>query len=305
MKMKWTACLLFFVAVPLFAATSTFTGTPSPFLSPTFGTLINFDDLAQGTPVGATDYLAWGVTSIVETEAVGTFARYPGSQSAPNYIGTGSGGDRGDNGSGWDGTIVIDLTCPANKVGLGFANGIAGSETMTILDAYGAVLDTAGVPAGSNTYFGFDSTEFDIMTIVVVGDFFAIDDLQFYSPSFAGGGCVEIDIKPGSFPNSINPDAHGLIPVAILGTELFDVTLVDPTTLAFGPDGAAPAHEVGGHLQDVNSDGFLDMVSHFRTAETGIAFGDASACLSGELFDGSVFTQCDSVRTVPQGAPGS
>jgi hypothetical protein len=39
---------------------------------------------------------------------------------------------------------------------------------------------------------------------------------------------VPIDIKPGSFPNSINPQSKGVIPVAILTTDTFDATTVDP-----------------------------------------------------------------------------
>jgi len=35
---------------------------------------------------------------------------------------------------------------------------------------------------------------------------------------------VEIDIKPGSDPNSINPNSNGVIPVAILGSAIFDAS---------------------------------------------------------------------------------
>ena len=41
---------------------------------------------------------------------------------------------------------------------------------------------------------------------------------------------VPIDIKPGSYPNSINPNAGGVIPVAILTTDTFDASTVDPQT---------------------------------------------------------------------------
>ena len=88
-----------------------------------------------------------------------------------------------------------------------------------------------------------------------------------------------IDIKPGSYPNSILLSNRGVIPVAILTTVHFDATTVDPSTVCFG-DADAPqerdcteAHGTG-HLQDVDYDGDLDLVLHFETGETGIDRGD-------------------------------
>ncbi len=108
---------------------------------------------------------------------------------------------------------------------------------------------------------------------------------------------VEVDIKPGSFPNSIDPKSKGVIPVAILTTSTFDATTIDPLSVRFGPDGATEAHGKG-HIEDVDGDGNDDLVLHFRTQETGIACGDTSTSLTGKTFDGQQIQGSDSIQTV-------
>jgi hypothetical protein len=110
---------------------------------------------------------------------------------------------------------------------------------------------------------------------------------------------VEIDIKPGNDLNPINPKSRGVIPVAILSSDTFDVADVDATTLAFGPNGAGMAHQGGPHLMDANNDGVDDLLAHFLTKDSGIAFGDEEACVTGELFDATPFEGCDTIATEP------
>ena len=105
-----------------------------------------------------------------------------------------------------------------------------------------------------------------------------------------------IDIKPGSFPNAVNPASKGVIPVAILGSESFSISNVQIATLGFGPDRAPVVHD--GHIEDVNGDGYVDLVTHHRTSETGILKGDSQSCLSG-LVGITYFEICDTISTVP------
>jgi hypothetical protein len=106
---------------------------------------------------------------------------------------------------------------------------------------------------------------------------------------------VDIDIKPGSDTNPINLKSEGVIPVAILTTDDFDATTVDPMSVAFGPAGASEAHNKG-HLEDADSDGDVDLMLHFRTQGTGIQAGDTEACLIGETLSGIPIEGCDSIR---------
>ena len=111
---------------------------------------------------------------------------------------------------------------------------------------------------------------------------------------------IDIDIKPGSETNSINPSSRGLIPVAILTTDTFDASIVDLSMVLFGATGSETA-PVRSALEDVDGDGDIDMILHFKTQETGIQYGDASASLTGGTPDGQIFQGSNCIQTVGSG----
>lgn len=114
------------------------------------------------------------------------------------------------------------------------------------------------------------------------------------------GRTVGIDIKPGSFPNSINPKSRGTIPVAILSTPDFDAPEeVDKTSLAFGRTGDEDSLAFcTKSAEDVNSDGLLDQVCHFNTQDTAFQMGDTEGILRGMTVDGRPIEGRDSVRII-------
>lgn len=120
---------------------------------------------------------------------------------------------------------------------------------------------------------------------------------------------VDIDIKPGSDPNSINLNGKGVISVAVFTTDEFDATTVDPATVRFGPldevsagNGATVDHQ-GAHLEDVDNDGDRDFVGHFRTQDTGFTSGDDVGWLVGETTGGTSIAGRDAVRLLDRGGP--
>jgi len=153
--------------------------TPSPL----FGILINFDDKATLTQVLWNDYVSVGVASITELTGAGQlFKRYSlSSQSQPNFIGTGPNYDvpSGPQSWGWDGTIQIDLALPASMVGIGIMNSLGGPEFLSVYDSTGSLLESHQVAPDGNVYPVITRGAYDISRLVITGDWFGIDDLQF------------------------------------------------------------------------------------------------------------------------------
>jgi hypothetical protein len=112
---------------------------------------------------------------------------------------------------------------------------------------------------------------------------------------------IQIDIKPGSSPNCININSKGVIPVAILGSESLDVANIDQASLDFGGlevrERGNGRHSCG--VEDVNSDGFSDLVCHFEDDESSWISDGTSATLSGMLLDETVVSGTDAICLVP------
>jgi len=108
---------------------------------------------------------------------------------------------------------------------------------------------------------------------------------------------VEIDIKPGSDPNSINLCSHGVVPIAILSGDGFDATTVDPSTVEFA--GASIRVKGKGALQysleDVDGDGDLDFLAQISVENLDLDGGSTTATVSG-LAGGVPFEGTDSVN---------
>jgi hypothetical protein len=114
---------------------------------------------------------------------------------------------------------------------------------------------------------------------------------------------VEVDIKPMSCPNSLNVKGGGVLPVAILGTDDFDVTEVDTTTLhlegvaalrTWFSDESTPV--VDGEIcecSEDSADGYLDLTAKFDKKAIVLALGAVSngdvimLTLTGVLLDGT------------------
>jgi len=109
---------------------------------------------------------------------------------------------------------------------------------------------------------------------------------------------IAIDIKPGSYPNTINLGSNGLVPVAILSSDTLDATAISPQTVFLAGAGVAVRGKGNNTLatnEDVNGDGRLDLVLKMETQnlEPG-TFQDGQAILK-------VFSPSDATSLIYEG----
>jgi len=139
----------------------------------------------------------------------------------------------------------------------------------------------------------------------------------------------QLDIKPGSCPNSFNRTNRGVLPVVLVGTDNFDPNDVDLASLeleradgvgggVFPNEGPPGPHSVfddvatpfAGELcdcHDLEGDGIVDLSMKFRSQDLVevLVLDDLPAGslvelrLTGTLNDGTTFEASDCVRIVP------
>ena len=114
---------------------------------------------------------------------------------------------------------------------------------------------------------------------------------------------VNIDIKPGTNPNHVNLGSHGVLPVAILSSDSFDATQVNPETVFLAGAGVAvrgKGNKYLAHEEDVNEDGLLDLVLQVVTENLVPGqFQDGSVCLIGATYGGQQIEGWDEIVIVP------
>ena len=107
---------------------------------------------------------------------------------------------------------------------------------------------------------------------------------------------VQIIVK-----NVINLKSKGNTPVAILASDTFDPSTVDPATvtLAGGQVFRMPNGRYLAAMNDVNRDGMKDLVLHIITQQMDLKPGNTKVVLEGSTFDGTKITGEATVKVLP------
>jgi hypothetical protein len=228
-------------------------------------------------------------------DVYGTVNMYPGA-----YVGGGI--------YAWPGSTV---NIYAGDVGAGSVIAVYSGANVTVYGTDFAVDDVLLDP--NATQFTVDPYNGGVLTGTYENDssinlkFFSEIPVNIVNTASGGPEPIDIDIKPGSYPNAINLGSSGVIPVAILSSESLDATSLPAENVFLAGAGVAVRGKGSKYLasqEDVNGDDLLDLVVKVETEnlEPG-TFQDGKAVLrvhetsdqtSAVLYEGS-----DDITIVP------
>ncbi len=213
----------------------------------------------------------------------------------------------------WHNNTLVPSTWNFFNVTLADANGNVGAVFFASFGSHFVYLiNGVGCPAvfGCDLAWSFWVLEGPCWTLPEVGvdqvpvsagataAWFLVPAATFGENPPTGSGCISatVDVKPGSDTNPINIKSNGLIPVAVLTTASLDASKINPSSVRFGPTGTEAAPAVPPSLEDVDGDGSLDLVLHFKTQDTGFKTSDTQAVLTGTTTSGIAFIGTDTVH---------
>ena len=104
---------------------------------------------------------------------------------------------------------------------------------------------------------------------------------------------VDIDIKPGNNPNSINLKSEGVVPVAVLTDAFFNVKDIVIDSVIF-----VGTNPLRGKFEDVDNDGDLDLILHFGTQSLQLTPTDTEAVLTGKLNNETLVKGINFIRII-------
>jgi 6-phosphogluconolactonase len=196
-----------------------------------------------------------------------------------------------------DGSLTLVPNSPFPATGGAFLSGVAIDATSRFV--YGAGFNNEVVGLAINP----DSSVSPIAgSPFSTGRSGGLEALAVYPPKTCSTAiAVEIVIKPGSSPASINAGGQGTIPVAILSHRNFNAPAeVNPQSLTFGHSGnEASLTFCDSTPEDLNGDGLPDLVCHFTTKTAAFQAGDTQGILKGATVDQRALIGAGPVQIVP------
>jgi hypothetical protein len=290
------------------------------------GNVLHYDGNGWGViaeDLAAELYGVWGTSSndVFFTGHSGTIVRYNGTSWSPMSSGTTNGLMTAWGSSGTDVFAVGDYGTILRYNGTSWSPMDSGTD-VTLSSVWGSSGSDVFAVGGNGAILHYNGIDWSAM------DSGTTDDILFGvwgsggSDVYAVGGnwdrpgvilhygepvmMVSVDIKPRSDRNSIQcENEHAVIAVAVLTDQDFDATTVDLTTVTF--EGASDMHvhkgsgEAVRHEDDVDGDGDIDLVFHFRLGETTLTCESTAGTLRGETFDGQAIGGTDTVRMIEPG----